>query len=187
MISMNKTDQIRFYYETVLSEALKNADLLSADSLKSFNEEILKQYQPESKDAVMDLLNDFVQPRLKEKAKESLALVAHFATEETLKLPSHNNLTAVQTSEIINKAIDKTKKYFEEEHQKYVLYHLEAADIQRGEGDVRELFNVDVPKVILDRVKNEIEEMVCKNPERFVNISDVPNKSVVKTNKEPVR
>jgi phenylpropionate dioxygenase-like ring-hydroxylating dioxygenase large terminal subunit len=189
---MNKTDQIKSHYETILNESLKNTDLFStnpeksAHARESFNEEILKQYQPQSRNEVIKLLNDFAHPHLDEKAKELLTRVTNLATEKTLELPDlpdHNNITAEQTVKIINDAIDEIGKRLEKEHQNYVAHHLEAADIQRGEAAFRELLNVDVPKGILANVKNKITEKLIHNPLKLVCCSHVQTRSAVRTNK----
>jgi hypothetical protein len=53
-------------------------------------------------------------------------------------------------------------------HNKHVLYNLDADDIRRGEKAFRELINVDVPEVILNKVGKEIDKMARENPQRFV-------------------
>jgi hypothetical protein len=162
-----------------LSEALKNTDIypknsdnsINALSRKAFNDEILKLYKPESKKQVMQWLNDTVHPDFEEKAQKTLSLVASIAQEDTLKLPN-NKINATQIIEILKNSIPKAINQLIENHNKHVLYNLDADDIRRGEKAFRELINVDVPEVILNKVGKEIDKMARENPQRFVNFSE---------------
>lgn len=176
---MNVKDRIKCHYEEILGEALKGTDIiqknragkLTAKSRTAFNEEILKLYKPKSENKVIEWLDGSVYPYLDGKSKETLSLVASLATEKTLKL-NPNNVTGVQIREIITRSIDKAKKILEKRHNQHVIYNLEVDDLQRGEAAFRELVNVDVPGVILDKTAEKIAEMVRGNPQKLVTFSE---------------